>query len=230
MSIDEDDLTIPPPQVEEAPAAKAKAKRPKKPQPEVPPPVDPVAAGEIPPEKDPFDPANACIGTGNEEWEPEEDVKVIACRKPGRQEWFRTHPTIELRVGLLRDEETKVEYLVAPRVFEQLDDEGRRSVLHLSVNRQGSYFLFPIAVRDPDGRDNGWVESAERAMLKSKREWTRMKSNMRAGEYKVAGLEADIPDPTWPDLTERELLRLAFADRFVSSMDHPLVRKLRGLA
>ena len=183
-------------------------------------------------EDDPFDPAKLAIDVGCQEFDPNEPPKVIPCRKPGRQEWFRSQPGVAIPCGLLKDEADSVLYLVTPRIYDALDDEAKPFRLHLCVNRQGGYFLFPVQQRGEDARDNDWVTSAERALIKSKNSWTRMKSNMRAGEYKVAGLEdgVELSEPVWPDLEPREILRLAFADHLIDRMDHPLIRRLRGLA
>jgi len=54
------------------------------------------------------------------------------------------------------------------------------------------------------------------------------KSDMSAGAYVVYEAAGNIPDPEWPDLTFKEIVGLAFKDRVVSSLDHPLVKRLRG--
>ena len=40
----------------------------------------------------------------------------------------------------------------------------------------------------------------------------------------------DIPDPEWPDLPFNQLLRIAFKNRVVDSLDHPTLQRLRGEA
>jgi hypothetical protein len=39
-----------------------------------------------------------------------------------------------------------------------------------------------------------------------------------------------IADPKWPEQPFQELLRIGFRDRLVNSLDHPLVKRLHGLA
>ncbi len=41
---------------------------------------------------------------------------------------------------------------------------------------------------------------------------------------------AALAEPEWPALLLRELLKLAFAERAIASLDHPVVKRLRGLA
>lgn len=40
----------------------------------------------------------------------------------------------------------------------------------------------------------------------------------------------DLPAPPWPLTPFGELLRVAFKDRFITTADHPVLRKLRGEA
>jgi len=37
-----------------------------------------------------------------------------------------------------------------------------------------------------------------------------------------------MDEPTWPELSMREILSLAFRDKLITSLDHPIVRGLRG--
>ena len=36
------------------------------------------------------------------------------------------------------------------------------------------------------------------------------------------------PDPQWPDVPFKELLRIAFNERYIDSLDHPALQSLRG--
>jgi hypothetical protein len=53
-------------------------------------------------------------------------------------------------------------------------------------------------------------------------------SNMSLGAYDVHEATATIPEPEWPDTTFQEILRVAFKDRFISSPNDPVLRRLRG--
>ena len=52
--------------------------------------------------------------------------------------------------------------------------------------------------------------------------------NKFLGAYEVYQAAASIPEPEWPDITFQEILRVAFKDQFISSQDHPVLRRLRG--
>ena len=81
----------------------------------------------------------------------------------------------------------------------------------------------------PTGRRNSWAESARRGAELAMRSWMRLSANRAAGEYDLFEAAAALPEPEWPELTFRELLRLAFRDAMVEAIDHPAVRRLRGL-
>jgi hypothetical protein len=58
--------------------------------------------------------------------------------------------------------------------------------------------------------------------------WIRVKANMRLRAYEVFQAENSIPDPEWPDLSFDAITRIAFKDRVITSLDHPVVKRLRG--
>jgi hypothetical protein len=37
-------------------------------------------------------------------------------------------------------------------------------------------------------------------------------------------------EPAWPNESDEELIKIAFREKFISSMDHPVIRRLKGLA
>jgi hypothetical protein len=50
------------------------------------------------------------------------------------------------------------------------------------------------------------------------------------GAYRVFAAEGELPDPAWPGKPLRELVEIAFRDRVIADPEHPVVRRLRGLA
>jgi hypothetical protein len=58
-----------------------------------------------------------------------------------------------------------------------------------------------------------------------KSHWTE-KGGTAAGSDSSA---SHCADPEWPRLTFQELLRIAFRDRLVDRLDHPVILRLRGL-
>ena len=53
---------------------------------------------------------------------------------------------------------------------------------------------------------------------------------MSLGAYEVHTTQAEIGDPTWPTQDFGELLRIAFKDRHIKDLDHPVLQRLRGEA
>ena len=56
-----------------------------------------------------------------------------------------------------------------------------------------------------------------------------MAADMQLRAYRIFKAEGQLSDPIWPDKSLQELLELAFKDRVIDNMDHPVVRRLRGL-
>jgi hypothetical protein len=98
------------------------------------------------------------------------------------------------------------------------------------MSRAGAAFLWPVRLPGPDGKRNLWHDSAEKAAIVGMRRWVRLLPNQAAGLYDVYTASATLPEPEWPELSMRELLKLAFGERFITGVDHPVVRRLRGLA
>jgi hypothetical protein len=102
------------------------------------------------------------------------------------------------------------------------------ATLFLTINRQGVVHLWPVKLPGHDGKHNEWHRSAAEAADVAMKRWVRVTANMSLGAYEVFIAEANIPNPTWPDLTLSEILKIAFRDRIVDRPDHPLVKQLRG--
>jgi hypothetical protein len=60
--------------------------------------------------------------------------------------------------------------------------------------------------------------------------WVRVTANLSLGAYEVFEATGQLGEQSWPSTPFGELLRIAFRDRFISSLDHPVLRRLRGEA
>ena len=180
---------------------------------------------------DPFDPRRLRIG---QRFGDRQDVRRIIVsvpvRKPGRQEVFRTHPDLEmwLETTVLEVKADRLSYLVEPSLAPHLPGEAVPKVLVTSMTTYGAVFLWPIKLQDELGRHDEWnavaLEAAERARSK----FIRLVANMGAGTYDVLEATGNFPEPAWPDLTLNVLLAMAFKDRIIDSLDHPVLKQLRG--
>jgi len=53
---------------------------------------------------------------------------------------------------------------------------------------------------------------------------------MGLGAYELTAADGITVEPEWPQLSFQELIRIAFRDRLITSIDHPVVKRLHGLA
>ena len=189
--------------------------------------VVPLAAG------DPFDPASLRLDQSFTDGPAVKKLlTTIPIRKPGAQDFNRVHPGADYRL------DTTVIILKDDRETD-LVDRSRRSelitecvpvTLYTTINRQGVLFLWPVRLVGPDGREMAWWTSARTAAELAMTSWVRVTANQSLGAYEVCQAIGAIPDPTWPDLSFTELLRIAFRDQMITSPDHVVVKRLRGLA
>ncbi len=119
-------------------------------------------------------------------------------------------------------------YIVSKNLCAELENDIVLKEFHLFTNRQGDIQLWGLRLPDQLGRLNGWSKSGFEAVKIAQSEWIRVKANMEMGLYDIYTATADLPDPEWPDMSFEEILAIAFKDRTIDSLDHPIVKKLRG--
>jgi hypothetical protein len=156
---------------------------------------------------------------------------TVPVRKPNPQDFVRAHPDLQYRttIAVIELKDDRESYLLMPEIAQELPGECVFVICHTAINRQGVVHLWPVRLPASDGRINEWhrtaMEAAERAMTR----WVRVKANMGLGAYEVFEAASSIPDPTWPEYSFHQLLEIAFRDRLIKSLDHPVIKRLRGL-
>jgi hypothetical protein len=151
-------------------------------------------------------------------------------RKPKKKEFFRTHPDYEFAAVLITATDTDEEfYVIDPSLHRELADEAIVRVLIPCINRENVVFLCPIGTADEEGRLNSWHASAYEVCQTGKQHWVRRKSNRSAGVYTSQIAVSDLGGPSWPTMDGEEIVRKAFYGRIINDLDHPIVRKLRGI-
>lgn len=155
---------------------------------------------------------------------------TVPVRKPGKQEFFRVHPSESHRlpVGLLLLEESGETYAVTPELVDQLGSDVVVRCLVLVINRQNVLSLWPLAMPDEDGHLHEWGRSALLAADAAKSRWVKMRSNRSLGAYEVEEAMAALPEPVWPEVAFAEIVNIAFRNRIIDSLDHPVIRALKG--
>jgi hypothetical protein len=155
---------------------------------------------------------------------------TIPVRKPDKQTFFRVNSDARYRVetAVLEVKEDRETYLVEPELWSDLAGEVVPKVLFTTITKQGVLSLWPIRLPGPDGRHDVWNRSALEAAELAMHKWIRLAANMSLGAYDVYEATGNLAEPEWPAVPFEVLLRTAFRDRFIDSLDHPVVRRLRG--
>ncbi len=55
-----------------------------------------------------------------------------------------------------------------------------------------------------------------------------MVSNRELGAYEIYEAEGNLGDPKFPDLSMEGIIDIAFKNKIISDLDHPLLKQLRG--
>jgi hypothetical protein len=154
----------------------------------------------------------------------------VPIRKPSPNEFVRVHsdPGMSLATSVFVDAERET-YFVAPEARNALVAGAKAMLLVTAVTQRGLVLIWPIALGDGTGRRNAWHETAREAAERGKTEWIKIVSDMPSGCYRVFKALGKLPDPTWPDKSLQDLLRIAFRGRIIDSEDHPVVRQALGL-
>jgi hypothetical protein len=159
-------------------------------------------------------------------------LRTVPVHKPNPQDFVRVHPSPEyrdnFRVIELKDE--REEYVITVSLVPELVGEFVSKTLFTAINRQGVVFLWPVRLPDPEGKQMEWWRSMREAAELAMNQWLRTKANMNLKAYEMFVAESAMSEPVWPEATYQELIRLAFRDRLISSLDHPVIKRLRGLA
>ena len=157
---------------------------------------------------------------------------TVPVTKPSKEWWVRVHPDHDYRVetAVIELKEDNETYLVEPSLWPELAMESTFSprALFTAINLRDVTFLWPVRLPGPDGKLDQWSRSRLKAAQMAASQWVRVEPNMSLGAYEVSETSANLAEPQWPDVTFDKLLELAFKDRYIDSLDHPVLRQLRG--
>ncbi len=149
-------------------------------------------------------------------------------RKPGKHEFVRMNPDPKNQcfVGVIKEKTGMNEklWLVAGPVVKECPGEITGINLRVAINRMGQIFIWPLSY----DTSNSWNQSALQGAEQAKTHWVRLKSNKDEGKYQIMVAKGELPDPIWPDFDLGEMITLAFGDRIIADLNHPVLQKLRG--
>ena len=103
-------------------------------------------------------------------------------------------------------------------------------LLITAVTKQGTMTLWPIRIPGSDGRIDDWNASALEAAEIAKTRWIRLVSDRELGAYIPREALVQDGEPRWPEETFEQIIQIAFRNRVINSVDHPILRRLRGEA
>jgi len=158
----------------------------------------------------------------------------VQVRKPVNNWFVRVHPLaayrLETKVIELKDNNEM--YLVAPSLWSSLGTESTFAAraLYAAINRDGVPFIWPVRLPSSEGKIDEWSRTAKEAAALAMKNWVRLAANMSSGNYVVTVASASLGEPTWPQESFKELLEIAFKAKYIDTLDHPVLRKLRGEA
>lgn len=121
-------------------------------------------------------------------------------------------------------------YLPIPQTWDGLRSEPTFQIrlLVVATTAQRELFVWPLRLPGANGRTDPWMESEQELAERAKGRWIRVMSNMEISRYEGREAQGDLPEPEWPDMTFEEMLKNAFRERMITSLDHPVLKRLRG--
>jgi hypothetical protein len=158
-------------------------------------------------------------------------LTTVPVQRPHKQWWVRCHPSDDYRlaVAMIELKDDGECYVVTPVVARQLPiSVYHLATLQTSITRQGTLFLWPLRNSGSDGKDYGWWRSARDAALKAQTKWMNIVGNKQLGAYEISEAPGKIPEPEWPDYPMSRLMEIAFKDRLIDTVDHPVLQQLQG--
>jgi hypothetical protein len=193
--------------------------------------LDPLPNIEQTKVTDPFDLSNLRLSQNfSETAGVKKLLKTVPVRKPNPQDFVRVHsePAYRENFPVVQLKDDREEFLVPAGLLPELVGEFVSVTLFTAINRQGVLFLWPVRLPDPQGRQMEWWRSMREAAELAMTQWIRTKPNMSLGAYEIFVAESTMSEPEWPTVSYADLIKLAFRDRLIDSLSHPVVKRLRG--
>jgi len=182
-------------------------------------------------EHDPFDPQSLRLPQDfGDVGEVKKVITTVPVRTPAGEWWVRVHPDEGYRMpfAILDLKEVREKYIVVPEIARQIPGECSPRILYTATNRQNVLFLWPVRAASSDGRIDNWSRSAMEGVHRGTTTWVRVKSNLALGAYEIFSASGEIPEPEWPEISFKDVLKIAFRDRLIDRFDHPVLQQLRG--
>lgn len=155
-------------------------------------------------------------------------ISTIKVGRPNKTDFFRVHSTMGMKAGVIKLEDAT--YMVVPSLIDDIPQEVSICQLYATMNRAKGLTIWPIKEADSTGKLDNWNASALEAAELAKKSWVRLVSDRPNGCYQPMVATITLPEPDWPEISWGKWLELAFKGRIIDSLDHLVIRQLRGLA
>jgi hypothetical protein len=129
---------------------------------------------------------------------------------------------------LLQAKKPSDQYLVADDLHSVLQGHVRKALIRLAVDKDGEPYLVPEIAPDAGVKLHRWNASWNSALKIAETRWVKVKANLATGSYEVFAATDDLATPLWPEESMEELVGMAFNDRVISDVGHPLVSLVLG--
>ena len=151
--------------------------------------------------------------------------------KPGNQDWVRVHrhPDYRGNFPIIKLKTENEKYFVKPEMVAELASEIVPVTIFTVVSSMGVTSLWPVRLPGSDGKDIAWWATERAAAELAMKHWIRIRANKALGANDIDISEKMTTMPRWPDATFSELMMKAFEGRIIDSVDHIVVKRLRGL-
>jgi len=166
----------------------------------------------------------------------------ILVKRPGSQHFFRVRAGDEwyFACKVIELKEEGELYLVLNPLWLELARELKNFGFYMAITETGILHIVPVRLPDDSGNWNKYAETLQQAIELAKTKWVRAIANRDVGSYEIVQAIHAYPEPEWPEtvalanegsvkLTMEVLLNIAFKERVIRDMNHPVVKKLLGL-
>jgi len=156
-------------------------------------------------------------------------LKTIPCKSiPDAQDYVRVRAGDgwQIETLLVQDEKTRDYYIIAQKLHDQLLTKGFRALLRMAMSHSGDPFIWILKMSPIDPRTESWCHSAMAKATLAETAWVQIGED-RMGYREMMVYTGMNREPQWPDMEFKDVLRLCFNDRFIDSLDHPVVKRLR---
>jgi hypothetical protein len=157
---------------------------------------------------------------------------TLEARKPRSSEFVRVRNGEDYQIvtplllaeGSKRREDTSL-YFLHPefQIPSEVSHFVRDYQLAAAMTYEGAHFLFATKVNDTE-----WYDSMLEAMALARERWVHIIADKGLNRHVTEPAVAMLEEPEWPDVSFQEYLQRAFGHRVINSIDHPIMKKLRG--